>query len=424
VQHLLPSKMTRHLQAWYQPLAILMALLTLPPSSYGQDSITLQPLNSVERRALNPPKSLLEKGASAAEAACAGCHGIDGVSTTAGTPHLSGQRTVYLYRVLQAYQDHDRRNDAMNHAVGFLNEEALLAVAAYYANLPPDRPARPDQDTSPIDLGDGDPFAGLRDDMKKCARCHGENGNAAASGMPNLTAQSAEYFVASMKAYMDGDRDHRLMSKLAGGLDDQTLERMGVFYAVQDPERTSTVGDGNADIGRELAEPCAACHGGDGNADGAEMPTLAGQDARYFIKAMEAYKEGKRQHEGMFGAVESLEAPDIENLAAFYAGQQPVRRNVRAPLTTSEWLDRCERCHGIDGNSTDPRFPMLAGQDPTYLANALRAYIDDTRSNSAMHAMSDPLSETDVERIVEYYSTRKPRSVVYLQVPCDDSTEN
>jgi cytochrome c553 len=48
-----------------------------------------------------------------------------------------------------------------------------------------------------------------------------------------------------------------------------------------------------------------------------------------------------------------------------------VRRNTRTPLTTAEWIERCERCHGIDGNSTDPRFPMLAGQEKTYLASAL-----------------------------------------------------
>jgi cytochrome c553 len=40
-----------------------------------------------------------------------------------------------LHRVLQSYQTRERRHDEMNHATGFLNEEALLAVAAYYATL-------------------------------------------------------------------------------------------------------------------------------------------------------------------------------------------------------------------------------------------------------------------------------------------------
>jgi len=108
-------------------------------------------------------------------------------------------------------------------------------------------------------------------------------------------------------------------------------------------------------------------------------------------------------------------------MATFFALQEPVRRNVRTPLTAEQWLDRCERCHGIDGNSTDPRFPMLAGQDPTYLAGALQAYAGKTRNSSTMHAMSSPLSESDIQRIVEYYASREPRSVVYMQIPCEET---
>jgi cytochrome c553 len=381
----------------------------------------MEPLNSIERHALNPPGSMLDQGLNVATTACASCHGVDGVSTGPGVPNLAGQRTVYLYRVLQNYQSRDRRNDAMNHAVGFLNEEALLSVAAYYASLSPARPeASEDSASGTSGPGGGDAFAGIRDDLKKCGRCHGEDGNAKASGMPNLSAQSPEFFVASMKAYVDGERNHTLMGKLATGLDDETLHRMGVYYGVQEPARTATAGDGNPDLGRELSEPCAACHGADGNAAGADMPTLAGQDARYFIKAMQAYQEGKRRHEGMFGAVDGLDEAALADLAAFYAVQDPVRRNVRAPLTTAEWIERCERCHGVEGNSTDPRFPMLAGQEAEYLGAALQSYTGNTRENSAMHAMSGPLSPADIERIIDYYSTREPKSVVYMLLPCED----
>ena len=177
------------------------------------------------------------------------------------------------------------------------------------------------------------------------------------------------------------------------------------------------------DLGQALAEDCANCHGSDGNPTGANMPTLAGQDARYFIKAMQAYKNGKRQHQQMFDAVDSLGEQEVIDLAAFYAAQEPVRRNVRAPLTTGEWIDRCERCHGIAGNSTDPRFPMLAGQDRTYLVNALQSYNGASRSNSTMHAMSAPLSGADIDAIASYYSTREPKSVIYMQFPCENPAD-
>ena len=409
----------------YQRAPWAFALLVLfSQAAFSQDSITTAPINSVERYALNPPRDMLDHGKTVATTACAACHGENGVGTGPGIPNLAGQRTVYLYRILQNYQSRERHNDTMNHAVGFLNEEALLAVSAYYASLAPARPAQPGDTTAEAAaVGGGDPFAGIRDDLKKCGRCHGEDGNATASGMPNLSAQSPEYFVSSMQAYTDGGRNHKLMGNLAKGLDEETLERMGVFYGVQEPAKTATVGDGNADAGQELAEPCASCHGGDGNASGADMPTLAGQDARYFIKAMTAYQEGTRKHEGMFGAVDGLSEKDLADLAAFYAVQDPVRRNVRTPLTTAEWIDRCERCHGIDGNSTDPRFPMLAGQDPVYLANALQSYIGNARGSTTMHAMSEPLEAADIQRIVDYYSTREPKSVVYMLLPCEETTD-
>jgi cytochrome c553 len=302
----------------------------------------------------------------------------------------------------------------------------LLAVSAYYASLAPVLPSAAD-DTAVVEIGEqegaGDPFADIRGAMKKCVKCHGEDGNASGSGMPNLTAQDPEYFVSSMQAYVDGGRSHNLMRKLVADLDEQTLSGMAVFYAVQEPRRKDKAVDGDAKSGAALAEPCATCHGADGNASGAEMPTLAGQDARYFVKAMKAYQTGARQHEKMFEAVEKLSEAEIADLAAFYATQEPVRRNVRTPLTTTEWIDRCERCHGIDGNSTDPRFPMLAGQDENYLAQALQAYAGNKRSNSVMHAMADPLSATDIARLARHYATRTPKSVVYMQLPCEEPKE-
>lgn len=404
-----------------QSLALCIIFTLNPAVTWSQGSATTQPLTTAERAALTPSRDMLEQGEKVAGAACASCHGHDGLSTKPGFPHLAGQRTVYLYRILRAYQSRERRSDDMNHTVGFLNDDALLAVSAWYASLPPARPDPSSADFPPVvDTGEGDPFAGIRGDMKKCVKCHGEDGNANGSGMPNLTAQSTEYFITSMTAYLRQERGHKVMAKLAAGLDEDTLYQMGVFYAVQEPLRTATAGEGNPKSGQSISEPCASCHGADGNATGADMPSLAGQDARYFIKAMNAYQAGKRQHEKMFEAVELLNDTDISDLAAFYAMQEPVRRNVRTPLTTNEWIMRCERCHGLDGNSTDPRFPMLAGQDRTYLAQALQSYMGGTRNSTTMHAMARPLSESDITGIVQFFSTREPKSVLYVQLPCEE----
>ena len=411
--------MKRAIQALSMCCTVLFASAALAEPLAATDPIT-----DKERQILFPSRQLLDQGRGVAATACADCHGLNGIAESEDKPHLAGQRSVYLYRALQAYQAGLRGATEMGHSVSFLNDDALLAVAAYYAHQ---TPASVDSEAADAEMmsaiQEEDPFTGIRDDLRKCSRCHGEDGNSAASGMPSLTSQSPEYFVAAMKAYASGEREHRIMERLASGLDEQTLEQMGVFYAVQTPITTSTEADGDAEQGSELTAGCANCHGASGNASGEDMPSIAGQDPRYFVKAMEAYRKGEREHEGMVNAAEGLSDSDLANLAAYYAVQEPQRRDVRAPFTPAEWLERCERCHGIEGNSSDPRFPMLAGQNKAYLEKALRAYIDDKRPSTTMHAMSRPLSGQDIERIVSYYSTREPKAVVYMQLPCEE-TEN
>jgi cytochrome c553 len=300
-----------------------------------------------------------------------------------------------------------------------LNDQAVLAVSAYYSSLTPVRRFEPLDTTEQVDLLEGDPFFSIRDAMSRCVKCHDETGNSEGSGMPNLTAQHPEYFASSMMGYLDGNRSHSLMKRLAGKLEPATISEMGVFYAVQEPLRTQTQGDGDANVGRRLSEGCAACHGENGNAIKADMPTLAGQDAKYFIKAMNHYKDSKRLHQKMFDAVVDLSKQDMIDLATFYAAQEPVRRDVRAPLKSNEWIARCERCHGIGGNSNDPRFPMLAGQDASYLKNTLIAQ-SANESDGTMHAMAGPLSSMDIERIGTYFASQQPKAVVYIQLPCED----
>ena len=404
------------------PLTLFAATMLVPVSSQAQASASMQSLTSDERAALAPSRSMIDFGRTAAEANCAGCHGMDGISTEAGQPHLAGQRSVYIYRVLKAFQA-DARND--EHHNDFLNDKAMLATAVYYSSLDPVRLADREQAGEQEETSgqaDEDPFYDIREPMQRCVKCHGETGNASGRGMPSLVAQDPEYFVTSMLAYVDGSRSHNLMKRLVSNLDEETIKRMGVFYAVQEPLITEAQGEGNADTGRRLSEACESCHGGDGNASSASMPTLAGQDARYFIKAMQHYKDGRRQHQPMFEAVENLSDQEIIDLATYYAAEQPRRRDVRAPLKSTEWIARCERCHGIDGNSSDPRFPMLAGQDEAYLAKALKSYATGERGHKAMHAMSDPLSSTDIKRISAYFAAQQPKAVVYIQAPCSDET--
>ena len=87
--------------------------------------------------------------------------------------------------------------------------------------------------------------------------------------------------------------------------------------------------------------------------------------------------------------------------------KEPRRCPLRKPLTLTEWTARCGRCHGADGNSTDPRFPVLAGQDKGYLAKAMEQYHLGTRDDQLMFAMSFLMSTSDIDKLSQYYASQR-----------------
>ena len=146
-------------------------------------------------------------------------------------------------------------------------------------------------------------------------------------------------------------------------------------------------------------------------------PSLAGQDAQYLVAALQAYKNGSRADETMKGMVAALDDNAMKNLAAYYAAQEPKAPNVRKPLTTEEWTQRCDRCHGLNGNSTDPRLPMLASQRVDYLEKVLHDYRTGARKSPQMAAMADVLTEQDIESLAAHYARQKARAVVFVPLP-------
>lgn len=76
---------------------------------------------------------------------------------------------------------------------------------------------------------------------------------------------------------------------------------------------------GNAEAAKKLAEPCAVCHGADGNPTDPQYPRLAGQYRDYLQEAMHQYKNGKRKNAIMAGFMQPLTEQNIADLAAHFA---------------------------------------------------------------------------------------------------------
>jgi cytochrome c553 len=393
----------------------------------GLSDANAQSLQELQRSLLFPSNADIAQGKTLAAQACGSCHSLDGVSVDPTLPHLAGQHVVYLYEELKAYKQGNREDESMRKAVEFLSDDAFRKVSIYYASLVPPGPAASSTKAagseSSVEPAGNDPVQLGEAAAAACAGCHGKDGNSQIPGMPNLTAQSPEYFAVAMKAYKSGGRPGSMMTGVASSADDASIQNMGLYYALQAPRRTSAGGSGDAEAGRAAAQDCAGCHGADGNVTAADMPTLAGQDAVYLAASLKAYAAGQRDHAQMVSASAELSEADIDSLATFYAQQEPVARKVRQPPTVAEWIERCDRCHGIGGNSTDARYPSLASQNERYLARVIETYSDGGRHNSTMAAMSQPLRPADVEALATHYASQPRKSILYVELPCTPATK-
>ncbi|MEO7917567.1 MAG: c-type cytochrome [Dokdonella sp.] len=72
-------------------------------------------------------------------------------------------------------------------------------------------------------------------------------------------------------------------------------------------------------------------------------------------------------------------------------------------------LGLCSACHGERGHALTAGIPHLAGQDESYLADALRQYRSGKRDSSAMRAVSGALQDRDVVDLARWYAMQKAR---------------
>ena len=394
-------------------LAAAITSIVYSPSPAAQPA-TIKPGSGDDLRPVYAGAAEVAEGRRVAEATCASCHGKSGVSRAKGMPNIAGQRPAYLYNELLAYKQGVRKDPGMVGAVKFLSDDALVKVAAYYASLDPAQPdAGRDAKTAPAK----DPLAAGKAAASGCAGCHGEIGISKTPGMPSLVGLDPKYLVAAMTAYKNGQRKDDIMKTLMAAFSEADMKNVALFYALQKPARAQTPASGKQEAGKAAAAACAGCHGDQGISGSPATPSLAGQDAQYFASAIQAYKDGSRKEETMKGLAASLDEKTTKDLAAYYAAQQPQPPKVAKPLTTAELAQRCDRCHGVNGNSTDPRHPALAAQRADYLVKALRDYQRGIHKSSAMGAMSSTLNDTDIENLAAHYARQKARAVTYVMVP-------
>ncbi len=148
----------------------------------------------------------------------------------------------------------------------------------------------------------------------------------------------------------------------------------------------------DAAAGAQKAAMCIGCHGIYGYQSSFpevhKVPMISGQNAKYIVAALTAYKKGERKHPTMRAIAGSMTDADMADLAAHYEkhGAAPASPAVKLVADTPALQPSpevaallakgaCVSCHGSNfSKPIDASYPKLAGQHPDYLAAALRAY--------------------------------------------------
>lgn len=68
----------------------------------------------------------------------------------------------------------------------------------------------------------------------------------------------------------------------------------------------------------------------------------------------------------------------------------------------------CAACHGADGNSTVPLYPILAGQTARYTYLQLKDFKEGRRKDPLMSPMAANLSKKDMFDLAAFYAAQKP----------------
>jgi cytochrome c553 len=177
------------------------------------------------------------------------------------------------------------------------------------------------------------------------------------------------------------------------------------------------LGAGDAAVGQQKSVVCAACHQADGNSVNPEWPKLAGQHAGYLSKQLQDYKNGERNNAVMEGQVADLSDEDMNNLAAYFAGNElvpgtadPELINLGESLYRGGDVERgipaCAGCHGPAGRGNPAaRFPTLGGQHNQYIATQLKAFRSMERANDPNQMMRDiaiKMTDPQIEAVASY----------------------
>lgn len=156
------------------------------------------------------------------------------------------------------------------------------------------------------------------------------------------------------------------------------------------------------------AGACFACHGLDGEGDGAASPRLAGLDAGYMHKQLEDYAAGLRDDPVMSPIAKRLSATARQRVTRYYANL-PIDGGDASAQPAPAVYSSCVECHGAAGEGVGVGGPVIAGQPAAYTAEQLRRWRKSERRNDprgVMRVAASALSDAEIQVLAAWLETR------------------
>ena len=178
------------------------------------------------------------------------------------------------------------------------------------------------------------------------------------------------------------------------------------------------LGAGDPESGKDKVTVCAGCHGADGNSLVGIWPSLAGQNKNYLLKQLRLVKSGDRVIESMTGLLDNLDDSDLADIAAFYESKTntvgtvdeskiDLGRKLYYAGNLEKGVPACSACHSPRGLGNAPAaYPLLSGQQPDYVAKALKDYRSGERINEdpskIMEAIAYKLDDNEIDALSSF----------------------
>jgi cytochrome c553 len=94
--------------------------------------------------------------------------------------------------------------------------------------------------------------------------------------------------------------------------------------------------------------------------------------------------------------------------ALAFAGQIAIAQEAGDATAGAAKAATCTACHGLNGNSVNPEWPVLAGQNAAYLSDQIQRFRGGKRANALMQPMVQALSDQDIADLAAYFSAQLP----------------